>query len=133
MSGPSAERAASGPAVPGACVLVVDDDPVIRRFVRAVLEPVGYRVEEAASGQDALACIDELRPGVVVLDVMMPDLTGVDVVRQVGGGTVKVLMLTAVDDPDVERESIEAGAVGYLTKPFSPGALLERIEELTAP
>lgn len=113
------------------CVLVVDDDPVLRRFVRAVLEGVGYRIEEASDGHEALARMDDLSPHVVVLDVMMPGLGGVEVLEKLGpGSAAKVLMLTGMDDPDVEDSAVAAGAVAYLTKPFSPKELLDRIDAL---
>ena len=112
------------------CILVADDDPVIRKFVRAVLEPVGYRIEEASDGNEVLERIEGLAPEVLILDVLMPGPSGVDVVRELAPGRVKVLMLTAVDDPDVEAAAMAAGAQAFLTKPFSPSELLERIEGL---
>lgn len=115
------------------CVLVVDDDPVIRQFVRAVLEGVGLRVEEAAAGEEALARIDTLSPEVVILDVMMPGVGGLDVLRRIDATTVKVLMLTALDDAATKATSARAGARAYLTKPFSPSELLDRVESLLAP
>lgn len=111
------------------CVLIVDDDTVTRRFVRAVLEGMGMRIEEAEDGETAIAMVEHLSPDVVVLDVTMPGLSGVEVARRLRGGT-KVLMLTGVDDPDVEHEAEAAGAAAYLVKPFSPRELLDTIEEL---
>ena len=111
------------------CVLVVDDDAVTRKFVRAVLEGLGLHIEEAADGPTALALASELRPDVVVCDVTMPGMSGIEVARQLEGDT-KVLMLTGVDDPDVEREAEGAGVSAYLVKPFSPRELLDTIEEL---
>jgi len=114
------------------CVLVVDDDPVLRQFVRAVLEGVGYHIEEAASGDEAVVRIAELTPHVVVLDMMLPGETGVDVMARLDTSILKILMLTGVDDPDVEMSAVAAGALAYLTKPFSPRELLDRIESLIA-
>ena len=111
------------------CILVVDDDIVTRRFVRAVLEGLGLRIEEAGDGETGVAMARELAPDVVVLDVRMPDLSGVEVARRIGGAT-KILMLTGVDDPDVEEQASAAGASAYLLKPFSPRELLDTIEEL---
>jgi two-component system response regulator MprA len=112
------------------CVLVVDDDPVIRQFVRAVLEGLDFRIEEAADGAEALQRAAECAPDVVILDVMMPGMDGLEVAKRLSGSSASLLMLTGVDDPDVEASLMDAGAVAYLTKPFSPRELLDRIESL---
>jgi len=112
------------------CVLVVDDDAVLRRVVRAVLEADGFRVLEAHNGQEGLELAASERPRVVILDVMMPGLDGVEVCRRLDHRATKVLMLTALGDVTTEVASLEAGARGYLTKPFSSMELLDRVEEL---
>jgi DNA-binding response OmpR family regulator len=112
------------------CVLVVDDDAVLRRVVRAVLEADGFRVIEAHDGHQGLEMAASERPRVVILDVMMPGLDGVEVCRRLDHGATKVLMLTAIGDVTTEVASLEAGARGYLTKPFSSMELLDRVEEL---
>jgi DNA-binding response OmpR family regulator len=112
------------------CVLVVDDDAVLRRVVRAVLEADGFRVIEAPNGQQGLEMAASERPRVVILDVMMPGLDGVEVCRRLDHRATKVLMLTALGDVTTEVASLEAGARGYLTKPFSSMELLDRVEEL---
>lgn len=112
------------------CVLVVDDDAVLRRVVRAVLEADGFRVLEAHDGRQGLELAATERPRVVILDVMMPGLDGVEVCRRLDHKETKVLMLTAMGDVTTEVASLEAGARGYLTKPFSSMELLDRVEEL---
>lgn len=112
------------------CVLVVDDDAVLRRVVRAVLEADGFRVLEAHDGRQGLELAASERPRVVILDVMMPGLDGVEVCRRLDHKETKVLMLTAMGDVTTEVASLEAGARGYLTKPFSSMELLDRVEEL---
>jgi two-component system, OmpR family, response regulator ResD len=112
------------------CVLVVDDDAVLRRVVRAVLEADGFRVIEAHDGQQGLEMAASELPSVVILDVMMPGLDGVEVCRRLDHKATKVLMLTALGDVTTEVASLEAGARGYLTKPFSSMELLDRVEEL---
>jgi DNA-binding response OmpR family regulator len=112
------------------CVLVVDDDAVLRRVVRAVLEADGFRVIEAHNGEQGLDLAASERPRVVILDVMMPGLDGVEVCRRLDHRATKVLMLTALGDVTTEVASLEAGARGYLTKPFSSMELLDRVEEL---
>lgn len=111
-------------------VLVVDDDVVLRRVVRAVLEADGFKVVEAPDGEQGLKIAAEVKPSVVILDVMMPGLDGVEVCRRMDHSATKVLMLTALGDVGTEAAALEAGARGYLTKPFSSLELLDRVEEL---
>lgn len=111
-------------------VLVVDDDEMIRRLVRAVLEADEFEVAEARDGQAALNLAHEREPSVVVLDVMMPGLDGVEVCRRLDHEKVKVVVLTARDDPKVETEAKLAGADAFLTKPFSSIELLDLVAEL---
>ncbi|HEV7888398.1 MAG TPA: response regulator [Acidimicrobiales bacterium] len=113
-------------------VLVVDDDEMVRRLVRTVLEADDYKVVDARSGDEALALLDSTTPRVVVLDVMMPGLDGVEVCRQIDHSKIKVVMLTARDDPALEQACKDAGADAFLTKPFSSIRLLDVIEELGA-
>jgi DNA-binding response OmpR family regulator len=111
-------------------VLVVDDDEMIRRLVRAVLEADEFEVVEARDGATALRLASEARPAVVVLDIMMPGLDGVEVCRRLDLAAGKVIVLTAKDDPRLEDECREAGASAFLTKPFSSVELLDLVAEL---
>jgi DNA-binding response OmpR family regulator len=113
-------------------VLVVDDDEMIRRLVRTVLEADDFDVIEAKDGQQALDVIGDQRPSVVVLDVMMPGLNGVEVCRQLDHEHVKVIILTARDDADLADECMKAGADAFLTKPFSSIQLLDLVEDMLA-
>lgn len=113
-------------------VLVVDDDEMIRRLVRAVLEADEFEVAEARDGESALTLASEVHPAVVVLDIMMPGLDGVEVCRRLDHERVKVVILTARDDPRLEEECREAGADAFLTKPFSSIELLDLVAELLA-
>ena len=113
-------------------VLVVDDDEMIRRLVRAVLEADEFEVAEARDGESALTLDSEFHPAVVVLDIMMPGLEGVEVCRRLDHERVKVVILTARDDPRLEEECREAGADAFLTKPFSSIELLDLVAELLA-
>ena len=113
--------------------LVVDDDEMIRRLVRAVLEADDWRVVEASNGEEAFRCLGNGEPpAVVVLDVMMPGLDGVEICRQIDHDIIRVVMLTARDDPVLERACFEAGADAFVTKPFSSVQLLELVEKLGA-
>jgi len=112
-------------------VLIVDDDPLIRGVVRAVLEDGSYDLEEAASGEEALRVAGDHPPDLVLLDVMMPGLSGFEVAtRMKNDARLKatvVVMLTAKDAPEDRRRGMEAGADAYFTKPFSPLELLTTI------
>jgi len=109
-------------------VLIVDDDPLIRDVVRAVLEDGTYELDEAANGEEALRVAAGHPPDVVLLDVMMPGINGYEVAKRIkGDASLKdavVVMLTAKDAPEDRRRGMEAGADVYFTKPFSPLELL---------
>jgi len=115
-------------------VLVVDDDAAIRGVIRAVLEADYFHVLEAPDGHTALAMLGESangdRPTVLVLDVMMPGIDGIEVCRQVDHDSTRVLMLTARNDDATRRLSKEAGADAFLAKPFSAVELLDAVESL---
>ena len=113
-------------------VLVVDDDKDILELVAFRLERAGYDVLTAENGEQALALARESQPALVVLDVMMPSMTGYDVVEALRADDrtrdVPVIMLTArVQDADVSR-GFDAGADDYIRKPFSPQELRARVE-----
>jgi two-component system response regulator MprA len=113
-------------------VLVVDDDEIIRRVVRTVLEADDFEVVEASDGRQAIEIVAKDHPLVVVLDVMMPGLDGVEVCRKVRDDGARVLMLTARNDAETETASIDAGADAFLGKPFSSVELLDRVEALAS-
>ena len=116
----------------GRVVLVVDDDDMIRRLVRTVLEADEFEVAEATDGESALALASSAEPAVVVLDVMMPGLDGVEVCRRLDHDRVKVIILTAREDPELEEDCRKAGANAFVTKPFSSIELLDLVAELIA-
>src|SRR5438270_3529357 len=104
-------------------ILIVDDDPDVRTFVRAVLESDGHRVTEAGSGQDAIQRLRIRRPALVLLDVMMPAMDGfaaVHAIKREPGPFVPVILLTALDDPASRAKGINAGADEILAKPVHP-------------
>lgn len=112
-------------------VLVVDDDPLVRGLLRAVLVGSEYQLDEASDGFEALRIAQEKPPDVVVLDVMMPGVNGYDVCRAMRADprlrSTRIVILTARDTPQDRVEAAEAGADEYLTKPFSPVRLIESI------
>lgn len=118
------------PAVTSRLVLIVDDDALVRRVVRAVLEVDDLEVLEAVDGESALVLASSTHPALVVLDVLMPGIDGIEVCRRIDHGRSKVVVLTAGDDPDLEALCRAAGADAFVTKPFASGALLDLIAEL---
>lgn len=114
----------------GRIVMVVDDDDMIRRLVRTVLEADEFEVVEARNGATALDLATTAHPAVVVLDIMMPGLDGVEVCKRLDHAEAKVVVLTARDDPALEIRCREAGADAFLTKPFSSIELLDLVSEL---
>jgi DNA-binding response OmpR family regulator len=113
-------------------VLVADDDADIRELVAFKLELAGYRVVAVPDGEAALASVDAERPDLLLLDVMMPRVTGIEVCRQLrareGWADVPILMLTAkAQEADVQR-GFDVGADDYIVKPFSPRELVRRVQ-----
>lgn len=113
-------------------VLVVDDDRAVRDSLRRSLEFNGYDVSLAADGAEALAGIAKTAPDVVVMDVMMPRLDGIETTRALrsAGNDVPILVLTARDAVGDRVEGLDAGADDYLTKPFALQELLARLRAL---
>jgi CheY-like chemotaxis protein len=114
-------------------VLIADDQHSIRVLVRATIESDLYSIVEASDGNQAWWLIQELHPDLVLLDVQMPGLTGLQVTRAIRHDTalagIKVIILTANAEPADIDAGLAAGADLYLTKPFSPLELLTVIEE----
>jgi len=114
-------------------ILVVDDDVKIVRLVRMYLERAGYRVVEALDGRSALAAIAAEAPALVVLDVMLPELDGLAVLRAVRRtDQTPVIVLSARGMTDDRIAGLEAGADDYLPKPFSPAELVLRVQRVLA-
>jgi two-component system KDP operon response regulator KdpE len=112
----------------GPLALIIDDELQIRRFLRISLESNGYRVHEAPNGQEGLAQASVLRPDVVVLDLGLPDVDGLDVLKRLREWSQVPVIILSVRDADAEKiAALDAGADDYLTKPFSVGELLARL------
>ncbi|MET9470073.1 response regulator transcription factor [Streptomyces sp. NPDC006544] len=117
-------------SIPGAAgrILVVDDDPTVSEVVTGYLRRAGFTVETAADGPTALVCAERTRPDLVVLDLMLPGMDGLEVCRRLrANGRVPVIMLTARGDEDDRIAGLETGADDYVTKPFSPRELVLRV------
>jgi DNA-binding response OmpR family regulator len=115
-------------------ILVVDDDQDLRDLVRIKLHSAGYEVVTATDGREALAEVHRRLPDLVVLDVSMPEVSGIEVCRQLRAmprtESLPIVMLTARTQVSDEVAGFNAGADMYLAKPFSPRTLLARIETL---
>lgn len=112
--------------------LIVDDDEGVRRALNVGLTEAGLVLREAANGEDALSAIEDRPPDVVVLDVAMPGMSGVEVVTRIrrSGRTLPVCMLSARDEVDDRVAGLAAGADDYVVKPFSVTELAARLQAL---
>jgi two-component system, OmpR family, KDP operon response regulator KdpE len=109
-------------------ILLVDDEPEIRRFVEASLRASGYGVESAATGAEALALLKSRLPSLVVLDLGLPDIDGLDVIRTVRAESkIPLIVLSARTAEEQKIRALDLGADDYLTKPFGVGELLARV------
>jgi two-component system KDP operon response regulator KdpE len=116
---------------PGPRVLVVDDDPAIRRVLKITLRTNGYTVLEAAGAVAALAAVEAVRPDVILLDLGLPDGDGVAVTRQIRNrGQIPILILSVKNQEEDKIAALEAGADDYVTKPFGVGELHARLRVL---
>lgn len=115
-------------------ILVVDDEPTVRALVRDVLELEGFEVLEAPDGPSALTAVQEHNPALMVLDIMMPGMSGLDVLRtlrrDLSGNDLPIILLTAASDDDTTWAGWTAGASVFLPKPFDPNHLLDWVERL---
>ncbi len=113
---------------PSPTVLIIEDDAPIRRFVRMALDAEGWNVVEAETVRQGLIDAGTQQPGLVILDLGLPDGDGVDLLRDLRGwSTVPVIVLSARSDEQDKIAALDAGADDYLTKPFSTGELLARV------
>jgi two-component system KDP operon response regulator KdpE len=110
-------------------ILVVDDEERMVRFIRMNLEHDGFLVNEAFNGKQAISKLRDVNPDLILLDVMMPDLDGFEVLETVREiSNIPVIMLTAKGEEDDRVRGLELGADDYITKPFSPRELVSRVK-----
>ncbi|HUC15019.1 MAG TPA: response regulator [Acidimicrobiales bacterium] len=118
-------------------LLIVDDEDGVRALVRMTLDNGAYQIIEASDGLEALDLAKEYHPDLVLLDVMLPDLSGMEVCRKIKDdpdlASTTVVMLTARAQTSDVGDAEEAGADGYFTKPFSPIALTRKVESILGP
>ena len=115
----------------GARILVVDDEPQIRRSLQVNLERSGYAVETVETGLQALDSFQNRRPDVIILDLVMPGMNGEQVVRRIrDSSSVPIIVLSAIGEESRKVEALEQGADDYMTKPFGMEELLARIRSV---
>jgi len=109
-------------------VLVVDDEPAIRRLLRVSLTARGYSVCEASTGEEALQAVPAARPDVILMDLGLPDVDGTEITRALREWTQTPIIILSVREGESEKiAALDAGADDYVTKPFGPGELVARI------
>jgi excisionase family DNA binding protein len=118
----------------GPLVLIVDDDERVREYVRVNLEMEGYAVREAGSADEGLRVLEEVSPDLILLDVMMPEVDGWEMLRRVqeqhGVGTIPVVMFSGKVNEQSAAEATARGAQGFVGKPFDPQQLIEHAKQL---
>jgi two-component system alkaline phosphatase synthesis response regulator PhoP len=116
----------------GELVLIVDDEPSIVQLAQMYLEKDGFNVESAGDGKAALEAADKFQPALIVLDIMLPEIDGLEVCRKLRAedNPVSILMLTARDEDIDKIVGLELGADDYMTKPFNPHELVARVKAL---
>jgi two-component system, OmpR family, KDP operon response regulator KdpE len=127
---PQSPEPAAGSAVPtqGPVVVLIEDEPEIRRFLRAALLSNGYRLFEATTGREGLQAAETRQPDLIILDLGLPDMDGLEVIRQVRSWTgVPIVVLSAKGQEAVKVAALDAGADDYIAKPFGVGELLARM------
>ncbi len=128
------ERSGPGKPARGPLVLVVDDDPQVREVVRVNLEMEGYTVREAGNAVEGLAAVEDDAPDLILLDVMMPQVDGWEMLRRVqeqhGMGSIPVVMFSGQLESSAKREAEERGAQGFVGKPFDLRALIEQTKQI---
>src|SRR5207245_5662173 len=122
------------PRMPDPVVVVIEDEPQIRKFLRATLEGQGYRLFEATTGADGVVEVGSRQPDVVIIDLGLPDMDGLEVIRRVREWTaVPVIVLAARGQERDKVTALDAGAADYLSKPFGAGGLLPRSRQALRP
>jgi excisionase family DNA binding protein len=124
----------SGTSAEAPVVLIVDDDPRLREYVRVNLEMEGYSVREAGDAEQGLSVLEESTPDLVLLDVMMPGVDGWEMLRRVqerhGVGAIPVIMFSGKVEELAADEAASRGAQGFVGKPFSPQELVDQTKQL---
>jgi len=127
-------RSGPGRSQSGPLVLLVDDDERVRELVRVTLELEGYSVDEAASAEEGMAAIEERKPDLILLDVMMPHVDGWEMLRRIqerhGAGAIPVVMFSGKADEEAQRQAATSGASGFVGKPFDLQQLVDQTKAI---
>ena len=109
-------------------ILVCDPSPQVQRALKVILRGAGYKVLSASTGKDAIECAATEHPRAVILEIALPDLSGIELCRRLRRrGRIPILVLSDIDDERTKIEALESGADDYVTKPFGPGELIARL------
>ncbi|KML44520.1 MULTISPECIES: response regulator transcription factor [Bacillaceae] len=116
-------------------ILIAEDEEILRMLIADTLEEGDFEVDEAEDGEEALKLLEKKQFDLVILDYMMPGLTGLDVIRKIRGEQalnkeVKILMLSAKSQQNEQEEVLKAGADYFMVKPFSPLQLFEKVGKI---
>jgi len=115
-------------AMTGTKILIVDDELAVRRFLRTSLGAHGYEVHEAATAKDAILQAVNIQPDLIILDLGLPDASGIEVTKRIREWTSTPIIILSVQDQDADKiNALDVGADDYVTKPFSVGELLARL------
>ena len=111
-------------------ILVVDDAAFMRMMIRDILAKEGYIIHEAVNGRDAVEKFEELHPDLVTMDITMPEMSGLDALREIRthDSDARVLMVSAMGQQKMIVEALESGAMDFLVKPFQPTKVLETVK-----
>ncbi|TFH01103.1 MAG: response regulator, partial [Calditrichales bacterium] len=113
-------------------IVVIDDSIVIRKMIEIALEEEDLNIVTAISGKDGLDLIEKLKPNLVILDMMLPDMNGIDVLKTIKQKTkIPVIMLSGKDSPQLIESAKEVGVDDFLPKPFRDEELVEKVKTLT--
>lgn len=112
-------------------ILVVDDAAFMRMMIRDILAKEGYVIHEAVNGRDAVEKYGEVRPDLVTMDITMPEMNGLEALREIrsGDSSARVLMVSAMGQQKMIVEALESGAMDFLVKPFQPTKVLETVKK----
>jgi two-component system chemotaxis response regulator CheY len=114
--------------------LIVDDSKIVRKLARRMIEPLGFTIEEAEHGEDALKKCGTAMPDFILLDRYMPVMDGLEFIKRLragpGGGTPKVIFCTTESNPSHILEALSAGANEYVMKPFDEGILKDKMTQV---
>lgn len=111
-------------------ILIIDDEKNIRMTLQKTLASDGYEVETAATGQKGLDKANELKPNLILLDLKLPDMEGLEVLKTLGEHDANVIMITGYGSVETAVDSMKLGAIDYLRKPFSPDEIREKVNEV---